>query len=187
MIRQSKLYIMFYGLTIAVMSLTLGTLVWPTTVAQAQEEAAPAEAESGARSEAEISAMSLGLYVELMSPYCPGASLRDCGSGQAEVLRERIRGWVREGQSKSEIEERLVIEFGEAILSAPRFKGIGLIAYLAPVAAILLGLGAIMIYLKRQERERKAKAILDSDLSDDFEPTDAQRSRIAEEVRARIG
>ena len=106
---------------------------------------------AGRPSEEEVSTRSLALYVRLMSPYCPGATLRDCGSGQAGVLRERIREQIRNGESDQQIVDELVAEFGESILSRPRFKGFGMVAYLAPIAALLIGIAGLVAYLKRQK------------------------------------
>lgn len=112
--------------------------------------------------------VALKLTTQFMSPYCPGASLRDCGSGQAEVLRQRIRGWVAEGRSESWIEDQLVSEFGEMILGAPRFQGWGTIAYIAPVLALLLGLGAILAFLQRQRGAASQKPVDQVDTPQDF-------------------
>jgi len=101
----------------------------------------------------------LRLITSFMSPYCPGANLRDCGSGQAEILRQRIRGWIAEGRSEEWITDQLVAEFGEMILGAPRFQGWGAIAYIAPILAVLIGLGAIMAFLQRQKAAASQRAV----------------------------
>lgn len=117
----------------------------------AQETPSEAPPMASTLSEDEQNQFALKLITAYMSPYCPGANLRDCGSGQAEVLRQRIRGWIAEGRTEDWITEQLVAEFGEMILGAPRFKGWGSIAYIAPVLALLIGLGAVMAFLQRQK------------------------------------
>jgi cytochrome c-type biogenesis protein CcmH len=46
---------------------------------------------------------------------------------------------IAAGDTKSQIENRLVAEYGEAILAAPRHKGFGLLAWWLPIAGIVAG------------------------------------------------
>ena len=62
------------------------------------------------------------LHRHFMSPFCPGKNLADCTSSQAGVWRDQIRDWVAEGRDEKWIEARLIDEFGEQILSAPKFR-----------------------------------------------------------------
>jgi cytochrome c-type biogenesis protein CcmH len=64
-------------------------------------------------------------------------------------VAERMRGFIREriaaGDTKSEIKDRLVAEFGEGVLAAPPREGFNLLAWLLPlvgiaIAAVLVGL-----------------------------------------------
>jgi cytochrome c-type biogenesis protein CcmH/NrfF len=135
------------------------------------------------RSDEEISQTALALFTRLMSPYCPGASLRDCGSGQAETLRERVRDWLREGRDEAWIENQLVAEFGENILGAPRFKGIGIIAYVAPILALLIGLAIVLRFV---ERQKKSAPPVEEDAGlrapNSYTPSDEMRQRVREEL-----
>jgi cytochrome c-type biogenesis protein CcmH/NrfF len=135
------------------------------------------------RSDEEISQMALALFTRLMSPYCPGASLRDCGSGQAEVLRGRVRDWLREGRDEAWIENQLVAEFGENILGAPRFKGVGIIAYVAPILALLIGLAIVLRFV---ESQKSAAPPADEDAGlrppNSYTPSDEMRRRVREEL-----
>lgn len=139
-------------------------------------------------SDEEVSQRALTLFRELMSPYCPGATLRDCGSGQAEVLRNRIRGWIRAGRSDKEITDELVEEFGETILSKPRFKGFGAVAYIAPIAALLIGLGALLAYLKGQRSKTAPVAVAEGAVRPSKASDDASlRRRLDEELKVHSG
>ncbi len=95
------------------------------------------------------------LWNGLMSPFCPGRSLMDCPSGQATELREWIRAEEEAGQSRDAVETALYERFGDAILQAPRAKGIGLAAYVVPVVVILLGAGIVALFLVRQRRRMR--------------------------------
>jgi cytochrome c-type biogenesis protein CcmH len=164
-------------------------LILPLGPALAQADDTPAEVidESAARpSEEEISARSLHLFVELMSPYCPGATLRDCGSGQAATLRDRIREQIRSGQTDQEIVDALVVEFGETILSKPKFKGFGMVAYIAPIAALLIGIFALVGYLKRQKPQPIAAADEPAHPSTRADASHLRR-KLEDELRLRTG
>lgn len=155
----------------------------------AQAEADSAAATPIARTPEEVSQISLGLFKGLMSPYCPGASLRDCGSGQAEVLRDRIRAWVREGRSETWIEDELMAEFGPNILAAPRFEGMGAVTYVLPFVALVVGLIALGIFLSRQRGASplRAKDAIVVDESQAGAPDPATRERLERELRSHLG
>jgi cytochrome c-type biogenesis protein CcmH len=59
--------------------------------------------------------------------------------------RERayIRQWIAQGDTKSEIKQKLVAQFGPAVLAAPPKRGFGLLAWLLPLAGILGGAAAL--------------------------------------------
>ena len=65
---------------------------------------------------------------ELMSPACPGRTLLNCTSSQAEQWRELIRQKLVQGESKEQILRYFVDIGGEGILAAPPKKGFALTA-----------------------------------------------------------
>jgi cytochrome c-type biogenesis protein CcmH/NrfF len=133
----------------------------------------------------QISQMSLHLQAKFMSPYCPAANLRDCTSGQAEVLRQEIRGWVAEGRSEEWITQQMVGRFGDAILAAPKFKGFGMLAYITPVVVLLAGLGLVILFLRRQARLRLAPADAVVEPGRDYKVSPDAERRLQEELDAR--
>jgi cytochrome c-type biogenesis protein CcmH len=137
------------------------------------------------RTPEEVSQMSLRLHYKFMSPYCPGATLRDCTSGQAEVLRQEIRAWVAEGHSEEWITRQLVDRFGEAILGAPKFKGFGMLAYIMPVAALLGGLVFVLLFLRRQRRLGGAPTDAVVEPGREYQPSPEAQRRLQEELDAR--
>ena len=96
------------------------------------------------------------LWSELMSPFCPGRTLADCTSGEAEQLRSWILVQAASGRSQAEVEAELLERYGDVILSAPRAEGIGLAAYLLPVLAFAAGGSGIAFFLLRQTRRSRA-------------------------------
>jgi len=83
---------------------------------------------------------------EVMCPVC-GTTLDQSNAPAALQIKRVIADRIAAGDSKSEIKDRLVTEYGEAILAAPRRKGFGLLAWWVPLAgivgaAIIVGAGA---------------------------------------------
>lgn len=82
---------------------------------------------------------------DLMSPACPGRTLLNCTSSQAEQWRELIRQKLAQGESKTQILQHFVDIGGEAILAAPPKKGFALTAWLLPLFVMVNGAGLIIV------------------------------------------
>jgi cytochrome c-type biogenesis protein CcmH/NrfF len=94
------------------------------------------------------------VWREMMSPFCPGRTLADCPSSQADSLRLWIQVQEAAGRSREDVEAELVERYGDVVLGAPRARGFGLAAYLVPVAAFLVGGVALAFFLRRHTRRR---------------------------------
>lgn len=92
------------------------------------------------------------LVDELMSPYCPGRTLRNCPSPQAGELIQWIENQEQAGRERESVYQELLREFGEEIRQAPPATGIGLVAYAIPVLAFLAGGGLVAIFLRHAAR-----------------------------------
>jgi cytochrome c-type biogenesis protein CcmH/NrfF len=92
----------------------------------------------------------LELYNGLMSPYCPGRTLMDCPSGQAAELRDWIATQEQAGRPREAVEQELYEKYGDVILQAPRAEGFGLVAYVLPIVAFVLGGFIVWAFLRRQ-------------------------------------
>lgn len=86
---------------------------------------------------------------DLMSPACPGRTLLNCTSSQAEQWRELIRQKLAQGESKQQILQYFVDIGGEATLAAPPKKGFALAAWLLPVFVMVNGAGLIVVLARR--------------------------------------
>ncbi len=73
---------------------------------------------------------------EVMCPVC-GTTLDQSNSPAAAQIKRVIASGIAAGDTKSEIKNRLVAEYGEAILAAPRRRGFGWLAWGLPIAGIL--------------------------------------------------
>jgi cytochrome c-type biogenesis protein CcmH/NrfF len=75
---------------------------------------------------------------EVMSPFCDGVTLHDCGSRAAVELRDEIEGWAADGWSRDRIIDELVARYGEDVRGAPA-GGRGFLAWALPIAAVVGG------------------------------------------------
>jgi cytochrome c-type biogenesis protein CcmH len=83
---------------------------------------------------------------EVMCPVC-GTTLDQSGSPAAEQIKRVIARRIAAGDTRTEIKDRLVANYGDSILAAPPHHGFGLLAWWLPIggivaAAVLVGLGA---------------------------------------------
>jgi cytochrome c-type biogenesis protein CcmH len=83
---------------------------------------------------------------EVMCPVCE-TTLDQSSSPAAQQIKRVIANRIAAGDTKTQIKDRLVAEYGNAILAAPPRKGFGLVAWWLPVigilaAAVVVGVGA---------------------------------------------
>jgi cytochrome c-type biogenesis protein CcmH len=83
---------------------------------------------------------------EVMCPVCD-TTLDQSSSPAAQQIKRVIANRIAAGDTKSQIKDKLVAEYGNAILAAPPRKGFGLVAWWLPVigilgAAVVVGVGA---------------------------------------------
>jgi cytochrome c-type biogenesis protein CcmH len=97
----------------------------------------------------------------LMSPYCPGRLLKDCPSGQAFQLKEKISTRLQSGENLQAVIDDLINTFGDQIRAAPQAKGFGLVAWIAPGLFLLMGAVLIFVWLKsrKQMNELESKPL----------------------------
>ena len=80
------------------------------------------------------------LYLELMSPFCPGRALKDCPSGQAGELKDKILSDLKSGRSPDAIVDEMVGKYGEDILATPSTNSsTGALFWAAPLVFLILG------------------------------------------------
>jgi cytochrome c-type biogenesis protein CcmH len=76
------------------------------------------------------------LLSKIMSPFCPGLTLANCPSPNAETLRVAIRERLAAGEPSDAIMESLVLVYGEEVRGAPRPRGWGLVLWTLPFVAL---------------------------------------------------
>jgi cytochrome c-type biogenesis protein CcmH len=90
---------------------------------------------------------------EVMCPIC-GVTL-ELATEAPQAIQERqfIRERIAAGQTKDEIKDALVAEFGPEVLAVPEAEGFDLAAWLVPGAVIVAAAGTIFVGLRRWRRE----------------------------------
>jgi cytochrome c-type biogenesis protein CcmH/NrfF len=90
------------------------------------------------------------MAAEMLSPFCPGRTLAECPSPNAESLRLWIITQEAAGRTRTDVEEELYARYGDDIRSAPRAEGFGLTAYALPILAFVGGGGFLAWFLSRK-------------------------------------
>jgi cytochrome c-type biogenesis protein CcmH len=88
---------------------------------------------------------------EVMCPIC-GTLLELSEAPQAVEEREFIRERIARGQTKEEIKDALVAEYGPGVLAVPDDEGFDLAAWLVPAIALVGAAVAIFMGLRRWRR-----------------------------------
>jgi len=89
-----------------------------------------------------------------MCPVC-GTTLDQSSSPAAQQIKRVIASRIAAGDTKSQIENQLVAEYGDAILAAPQHKGLGLLAWWLPIAGIIAAAAIVGAGAWRWSRRRE--------------------------------
>jgi cytochrome c-type biogenesis protein CcmH/NrfF len=93
---------------------------------------------------------------EVMCPVC-GTTLDQSESPAAQQIKRVIARRIAAGDSDCRIKDRLVAEYGDAILAAPRDKGFGLLAWWVPLGGIVVAAAVVGAGAWRWSRSRTAE------------------------------
>ncbi len=91
---------------------------------------------------------------EVMCPVCE-TTLDQSSSPAAQQIKRVIATRIAAGDTKTQIKDRLVAEYGSAILAAPPHRGFGLLAWWLPVAGIVAAAVAVAVGARRWARARE--------------------------------
>ena len=91
---------------------------------------------------------------EVMCPVCE-TTLDQSSSPAAQQIKRVIANRIAAGDTKTQIKDRLVAEYGNEILAAPPRKGFGLVAWGLPVIGILAAAVAVGVGAWRWARARE--------------------------------
>ncbi len=99
---------------------------------------------------------------ELRCLVCQNESLAGSHADLAEDLRREVRGLIREGKSDDEVKEFLVSRYGDFVLYRPPMKATTALLWLGPFVLAIVGLIALILYLRR-----RSLSVVDAVLNDE--------------------
>jgi cytochrome c-type biogenesis protein CcmH len=88
---------------------------------------------------------------QLKCPVCQGESAASSPATIAQQMRYVIRQQLQSGKSEQQVIQYFVDRYGPQILLTPQWHGLDLLAWIVPIALLLLGL-AILFYVLRNWR-----------------------------------
>jgi cytochrome c-type biogenesis protein CcmH len=114
---------------------------------------------------------------------CPRQTIADCQCGVADDVKKQIWTSLQAGQSLDAIVEAFVVEHGEQFRSMPRGRGLGILAWTVPWAAMLAAGAAVMFVVSRWSRKgRKEDDAPAPPPSTTATPEDPYAKRLQEEL-----
>lgn len=81
--------------------------------------------------------------LQLKCPVCQGETVADSSALISQTMRLEIRQQLQEGQSEQQVLQYFAARYGNQILLAPPRQGFNWLAWLVPMAMLLLGLGLL--------------------------------------------
>ena len=88
---------------------------------------------------------------ELICPTCD-TTLDQSNAPVARRMKVFISRRIAAGDTKSEIKQKLVAQFGKGVLAAPQREGFDLLAWVIPLAGLAIGALAVSVLLWRWTR-----------------------------------
>jgi cytochrome c-type biogenesis protein CcmH len=119
---------------------------------------------------------------ELMCPTC-GTTLELSNAPAANQIRRFVCERAAAGDSKGEIKDKLVTDFGPGVLASPPTKGFDLLAWVLPLLAVGAGAAVLAGLVVRWSRRREPEPAIDEQSSNGRAELDpALEKRLEEEL-----
>ncbi|HEU0303964.1 MAG TPA: cytochrome c-type biogenesis protein [Gaiellaceae bacterium] len=115
---------------------------------------------------------------EVVCPSCH-TTLDQSSSPVADRMRTFIRARIAAGDTKSEIKDKLVADFGEQVLASPPKRGFNLLAWVLPPVVTAIGAAILAGLAIRWSRRR-------GDAAGDVSPPDPALDRRIDDELARL-
>jgi cytochrome c-type biogenesis protein CcmH len=123
---------------------------------------------------------------ELICPVCTPATLDQSDSQIARRMKQVIAERIAAGDTKSEIKDRLVDQFGPQVLAAPPRSGFNWLAWILPIAGLGVGAAVVGFAAWRWSRSRAPAVDLPPEAQNGRRAIDPELERRLEEELARF-
>lgn len=94
---------------------------------------------------------------DMRCPVCQGLSVADSPSKSAVGMKTEVRELLSQGYTKEQILLYFEQAYGEFVLLKPKAEGFNLVVWIAPVAAILLGLVVVFVRVRRKDTRQNTR------------------------------
>lgn len=101
---------------------------------------------------------------ELICPVCTPQTLDQSNAPIALRMKRFIAIRIAAGDTKTEIKDKLVAQFGRRVLAAPEREGFDLLAWVLPLAGVAAAATALAVGLRRWTRPPASEDRLDPEL-----------------------
>ena len=95
----------------------------------------------------------IAISEEMRCLVCQNESLAGSRAELAQDLRRELRELIRQGKSDAEIREFMVSRYGDFVLYRPPLKSTTWLLWIGPFVLVVLGVAALVAYLRRRNRE----------------------------------
>jgi cytochrome c-type biogenesis protein CcmH len=103
---------------------------------------------------------------QLKCPVCQNESVADSSASIAEQMRLVIREQLQQGKSEQQVLQYFAAHYGNQILLTPSPQGFNLLAWLMPVAMLLIGLGLLTFVLRDWRTQGHPRLAMSAGLQD---------------------
>ena len=135
------------------------------------KEAAPVAADPA------LEARVVAITAELRCLVCQNQTIADSTSGLADDLRNQVREQLRKGASDAQVLAFMTERYGDFVLYRPPFKASTALLWVGPTALLVIGLGALVLVLRRRSKLAADRFEPDADDDDDDATTDGDPAR----------
>lgn len=105
---------------------------------------------------------------QIRCPVCLNLSIGDTPSELGRDMRALIRDRLQRGETDEQVIQYFVDRYGEWILMQPTARGVNLLVWLLPAAAVLGGGVVVILAVRRWTRNAAAQAAAAEPVSDEY-------------------